>query len=103
MEQEKAHEIPQRLIEKGGVPVAHHAVGAGDAHAQEEVVEDLRAVGLPVEEVAPAAHALADEQAQGHDVQIGGQLLLFDFGEEQQAQDRADDAAVNGDAALPDV
>ena len=103
MQQHEADQIPDGLIEEGGVPVAEHTEAVRQPHAQKEIVEDLRAVGLPIEEVSPAADALADQQAQGHDVQIGAKLLLFQLGEEQQAQDGADDAAVDGDAALPDV
>ena len=103
MQQDEARQIPERLIEEGGVPVAHDPVRLLDAHAEEKVVEDLRAEGLPVEEVPPAANQLTDQQTQGHDVQIGRQLLLLELGEEQQPQNGADDAAVDGDAPLPDV
>ena len=103
MQQNEADQVPDGLVEEGGVPVAGNSRNHLNAHAQEEVVVDLRAEGLPVEEIAPAADALADQQAQRHDVQIGRQLLLLHLGEEQQAQGGADDAAVDGDAALPDV
>ena len=103
MEQKEADEVPDGLVEEGGVPIPRDAGSGLEAHAQEEAVKDLRAICFPVEEVAPAADALADEQTQGHEVQVGGQLLLLYLGKEEQTQDRADDAAVDGDAALPDV
>ena len=71
------------------------------AHPQEAV--GLGAEGLPVEEVAPAAQALADQKAQGGDVQHRANLHLLDPGKDQNADGSADDAAVNGQATVPDI
>ena len=81
----------------------HHAVRTFNAHAQEEIAKNLLAEALPVEEIAPAAHTLTDQQPQNHDVQIGGDFLLFDLREEKQSQNPADHAPVDGQTAPPDV
>ncbi len=60
-------------------------------------------MGLPVDKVAPAANALADEQPQAPNVQHGGGADFLDLGENNHRRDCADNAAVDGQATLPDV
>ena len=61
------------------------------------------AEGLPVEEVSPTADALTDEKAQAHQVQQSGQRALFDFAENDDANRRTQNGAVDGKTALPDI
>ena len=77
------------------------AVCLHQAHFPQHI--GLRAEGFPVEEVAPAADALADEEAQGNHVQHHQGLDLAALAENDDADDRTDDAAVDGQAALPDI
>ena len=102
VQQQKAAQIPQALIQEGGVvvfPLPRH--GIVQAHAAEGL--RCRAEGFPVEEVAPAAHHLTDEKAHHHQIQQGGQGTLFDFAVHHHAQESAQHRAVDGQAAVPDV
>ena len=76
---------------------------AGDhivkAHPQE--TRGLAAEGFPVEEVSPAADALTNEESQSHDIQHRADAQLLCLAEYDDAQDRADDTAVDSQAALP--
>ena len=102
MQQHKSNEIPDGFIQEGGVVVFRHAgAGVEKAHAEEAVRG--RAEGLPVEEVAPAAGGLADEEAQGRDVQHRPQLHLLDFTEQGDAHNGSQHRAVDGQAPVPDV
>ena len=60
------------------------------------------AVGLLVDEVAPSTHDLSDEQAHNRQVSHGQEGQLFIFAHHQAGQDTADDAAVDGQTAIPD-
>ena len=71
------------------------------AHPEEAV--SLCAEGLPVEEIAPAADALANEEAQQDQIQRCGKLDFLHLAECPHTGHRAQHAAVNGDAAVPDV
>ena len=62
----------------------------------------LGAEGLPVQEIAPAADGLADEQAHDHQVHHGPQLDVAAAAENDGHNHHGDDAAVNGQAAVPD-
>ena len=96
MQQDEAGEVPEGLIEEGRVD---HAL-AVDGHAPGE--GRRAAVGLAVDEIAPAADALADEQAERREIAQARERELFDAAVHEQADERADDAAVDSDAALPD-
>ena len=61
----EAQTVPEGFIEEGGMEIPGQLRnGVVKAHPQEAF--GFRAEGLPVEEVAPAADALADEEAQRH-------------------------------------
>ncbi len=94
MQQDEAGEVPEGLIEEGRVD---HAL-AVDGHAPGE--GRRAAVGLAVDEIAPAADALADEQAERREIAQARERELFDAAVHEQADERADDAAVDSDAAL---
>ena len=83
------------------VVLGHAAVHIVKAHPQEAV--GLSAERFPVEEVAPAAHALTDEETQGYNIQHRAGVDFFHLAEYDDTKNRADDAAVNGQAALPHV
>ena len=93
MQQDKAGEVPEGLIEEGRVD---HAL-AVDGHAPGE--GRRAAVGLAVDEIAPAADAQADEQAERREIAQARERELFDAAVHEQADERADDAAVDSDAA----
>ena len=102
IQNQKSHQIPHRFIQEGGVVVfIRPGDGVVKSHAEERIRG--RAEGLPVEEVSPAADALADEKAAQHQIQKGGQVGLFDFAEDDHADHRADHRTVDGDAAVPDI
>ena len=71
------------------------------AHAEEAFRGG--AEGLPVEEVAPAAHALADEEAQTHHIQQGGNAQLAHPAVYNNTDGRTQHTAVNGQTTLPDI
>ena len=102
MQAKEAGEIPKGFIQEGGVMILHLS---GDdivkTHPQERVGH--RAKGLPVEEVAPATHALADEEAQRHQIQHGGQLHFPASGIHCHTGNGAQHAAIDGQTAIPDV
>ena len=57
---------------------------------------------LLIEEVAPAAAALPHEEAHGRKVEHGQHRHLAPFTGKAAEQKAADDAAVDGKAAIPD-
>ena len=61
------------------------------------------AVGLSVEEVAPAADGLPKQQTDAGQVEEGKNFELPNTGIDQHAEHRADDAAIDGKAAAADV
>ena len=63
----------------------------------------VAAKGFLVDKVAPAADALADQKAHAGQVQHGGHRDFAPAAGQPAEDDRADDAAVNGKAALADV
>ena len=78
VQQHEAAKIPHRFVQEGGV-VVFRLPGEGivQTHAEEAVRGG--AEGLPVHEVAPAADGLADEKAQQHQIQHGGELDFLEF------------------------
>ena len=56
------------------------------------------AKGFLINKIAPTANALADQKADGRDIQHRGQpdFALFDHGKHNNADGCADDAAVDG-------
>ena len=102
MQQAEAHHIPHTFIQESGVVVFPLAGdGIEQAHAEEAVGGCSE--GLPVDEVAPAADKLANEEGDHHQVKDSGELHLFDFCKHRHADDGTDDAAIDGNAAVPDV
>ena len=103
MDEDKAHQIPQGFIQEGGMVVSTLAGdGVDEPHPQEGIGHT--AVGFPVEEIAPAAHHLADHKAQGYQIQ-GCQNgdLLKDLAVDDHTDGGADDSAVDGNTAFPDI
>ena len=102
VQDQEARKIPQAFVQEGGVvvfPLARHRIvqaHAGEGHGR-------RAEGLPVEEVAPAAHKLADEEAHNHQVQQCGQGAFFNAAIDGNAYKGSDDCTVDGKTAVPDV
>ena len=62
----------------------------------------LCAEGLPVDEIGPAADALAQQQPHNAKVRHGSEFQLFDPGVNQRHQDAYNNGTVNGQAAVPD-
>ena len=116
VQQRKAHKAPDALIEERGVDgqvrvndnaflgrdrAAHEVVAGGLAvHAPGQ--GGIAAKSLLIEEVAPAAAALPDEEAHGRQVKHGQHGHAPPFAGQSAEQKAADDAAVDGKAAVPD-
>ena len=99
-DQQQANEVPQALVEEGGVDL-HILRGAGPhPHPPGQVRQT--AEGLPVDEVGPAADDLAQQQAHDRQVRQSAERNVFAAGEEEGDQGSGDDGAVDGDAAIPD-
>ena len=80
MQQHKACGIPHGFIQEGGVVIGDLAGDLmGQTHPQKAI--RFRAEGFPVEEIAPAADALADQKAQRCNIQHCAYLDLFHQGE----------------------
>ena len=60
-------------------------------------------VGFLVEEVAPSADTLTDQETNHHDVENGQEFHLLDLGDDQAAEQGADDAAVDRETAFVDI
>ena len=96
MQRDEAHQIPDRFIQERRV----HRGRAVDRHAPRQV--GRAAVRLAVDKVAPAADALADQQAERRQIAQGGKRELFDTAVHIQRDHYADHRAVDGNAAVPD-
>lgn len=99
-EENQPRQVPQTLIQEGGVDVDGAAVRRGQAHAAEDL--RLRAEGFPVHEVAPAAQNLPDEQPEHRQIQHGGDGDLLMAADENDDDDAHDNAAVDGKSPVPD-
>ena len=102
MQQHEARGVPHGFIQEGGMVILHF-LGNSVEQAHAEKALGSGAEGLPVKEIAPASHTLADEEAQGHQIQQRRQLQLFHQAQHRHADGRAQHTAVDGQAALPDV
>ena len=74
----------------------------GELHA--EKAGGLRAKGLAIHKIAPAAHDLSYQKAHDHQICHGEELkapLALAPGEADGQDDHGDDRAVNGQAAVP--
>ena len=71
------------------------------AHPEEAV--RCRAKGLPVEEIAPAANALTNEETHQHHIQHRGQPQLFHPAQHRHTGNGTQHTAIDGDTALPDI
>ena len=76
------------------------AVGRDKPHAAEDI--RLRAEGLAVHEVAPAAEYLPDQQPVAQQVEHRAERYLLFAAHEPYHQHPGDDAAVNGEPAVVD-
>ena len=74
-------------------------VGFGSLAVHAPGQRSVRAEGLLIDEVAPAADALADEEAQRDQVEQRQQRDLAPLGGQPAEHERADDRAVDGNAA----
>src|SRR5215470_12773263 len=103
--EEKEHrEVPERLVEERGMEVLVLRVLDGPMRWRDEKPPRQvrrRAEGLLVEEVAPAADGLTEGEARRCDVQVrdGGQPARERV--TTAHEETADNAAVNGESALP--
>ena len=101
MERDKAGEIPDGFVQERRVVVDHRARRVLQAHLEKGVGHG--AVGLAVHEVAPAAEDLADQHRHGGQVQHRARGELLRPAHDEQRDHAADDAAVDGQPALPDI
>ena len=97
-QKDQAYEVPQAFVQEGRVHVYGRSVRADKPHAAEHV--RLRAKGLAVHKIAPAAYDLPDEQAENDDVQHRGQRDLLVAADKPQRENAGDNAAVDGEAAV---
>ena len=96
MQHRDAQQAPERFVEEAGM---HRFSERALAHHAPRQIS-RRAVRLLIEEVAPAAESLTDQEADHGDIENGHELHLLDFGDAQSAEQCADDAAVDGESAL---
>ena len=99
-DQQQADEVPQALVQEGGMYLHQLPGSGGQLHAPGH--GGFRAKGLAVQEIAPAADGLADEQPHDHQVHHGPQLDMAAAAQDNGHDDHSDDAAVDGQAAVPD-
>ena len=99
-DQAEAQDVPEALIEEGGVDLHVAAIDGGEAHPPGE--GGLGAEGLPVHEVAPAADGLAQHEAHDAEVRHGPQPDALAAAVEEGHEEDGDDGAVDGEAAVPD-
>ena len=84
-----------------GVLIGDPLLNPSAGHAEQAV--GVAAERLLIEEVAPAADALSQQEPDAHDVQQGEELHLADLCHQKAHQQTADDAAVNGKPAAANV
>ena len=109
VQQDKAEQAPQRLIQKGGM----HRLVEGVAAAVDAALDDVAghapgqvgvaAKRLLVEEITPAPDALPDQEAQRGQVKHRRRVDLADFAHDQPGDKGEDDPAVDAEPAFPDV
>ena len=99
-DQQQADEVPQALVQEGGMYLHQLPGSGGQLHAPGH--GGFRTKGLAVQEIAPAADGLADEQPHDHQVHHGPQLDMAAAAQDNGHDDHSDDAAVDGQAAVPD-
>ena len=115
-EHQQPEQAPEAFVQEGGVNrlgrVHRNALGGqGGLDAGQVVVGALAvhapgqggvgAEGFLIDKVAPAADALAHQEAHGHHVEEGQQRDPAPAGGQPAEDERADDAAVDGQAAVP--
>ena len=96
---QQSDQIPHALVEEGGVDFDGLGGAGPQLHAPGQVGH--AAEGLAVDEVGPAADALAQDQSDGAQVGEGGEFQLMAPGVEEQHDDAGNDGAVDGQAAVP--
>ena len=99
-DQQQPHEVPQALVQESGVDL--DVLGGGGPKPHPPGQGGLPAEGLPVHEVAPAAHGLSDEETHDPQVRKGPGDDLLPFAEEDQHDKGRDHRPVDGHAAVPD-
>ena len=120
VEQDEAAKVPNALVKKGGMHVGErggklvwqqpHAQKGGNGNGKlfqkEEIartaVNDLIAVGLAVEKVAPAPQHLREDDGGNDRVVEAENVDFFDFANDENTQSAAQHAAVNAEPAVPD-
>ena len=101
VQQQKAHKVPQALVQKRRMYIHGLPAGEREPHAGKGL--GLAAERLAVDEVAPAADALADEQTGRADVRHDAEGDLLFPAPDDAGQQSRDHAAVDGEPALPDL
>ena len=93
-DQQKPDQIPQALIEKRGMDLDILRGAGPQAHPPGQ--RGLGAEGLPIDEVGPAADALAQQQAHHRQVRHGAHLDLLVPGVEKCHDGPGNHRAVDG-------
>ena len=101
MQADEADQVPDGFIEERRVVIRHDAGRILQAHLQKRIRDS--AVRLAVHKVSPAAHKLADDDAHARHVEQDGSRNFLALRNDEQRDRAADDAAVDGKSALPDV
>ena len=102
MQHDKAEQAEQRFIQEAWVHIADNLERRAVAvHTPRQI--RCRTESLLVDKVAPAADALTDQETDGSHVEHGENIHLPPFCDQAADEQRADDAAVNAEAALLDV
>ena len=99
-DQQQSHYVPQALVQERRMHLHQRPRGGGQLHPPGQ--RRLRAEGLPVHEVAPAAHRLPDQETHHDQVRQRPQLEAPLFAEHEAHQHRRDHAAVDGQSTVPD-
>ena len=106
MQCDESHKAPHALIKEAGVyertrlqTVAADNIHAG--HAEYPVGAALCAEGFLVDEVAPSAYALSDEESERGNIRHRAEVDLAYLAHHEAAEESSDNAAVNGETAVP--
>ena len=102
-EEKENQQVPEGFIEKRGhMPETVRLDEHGEGKKLQRGVAHCQAVSLLVEIIAPAADRLGQDETRGDDITEGKEGNISVFAEKPGGDQAGDDAAVDGDAALPD-
>ena len=99
-DEEQTDEIPQALVEEGGMDLDVLRGGGPQPHPPGQV--GLPAEGLAVDEIPPTPYSLSDEQAHASQVREGPEGQLLDLAEDHQHEKGHDHRPVDGQSPVPD-